>query len=355
MARFIKKPPSRELQSFGNLGFVGTRRLEHARIEVISYSETHFDRQSGVAVESLAELKGSLHPVWINVCGLHDLDLIRQIAEVFNLHPAVIDKITNSGARASFEDFDDYLVVTMKLLKLNEVEYEVEAEHILFVLYGQVLITFQENDQDPFEPIRMRMGQEVNRVRSGWTDYLMFALLRALLHDYRYLIERIGEHIENLEDVIFERPSEDVLVKLSDYKLEINYILRYIRPAKDAILQLLHTDSALIHPKASSRVMNNVMELILLATDASENYRQILNDELNIYHTNMASRLNEMFRILTVFSVIFVPLTFLAGIYGMNFEHIPELSYPYAYFILLGIMLLVALGMLVYFRRKEWL
>jgi magnesium transporter len=345
----------REIPAFGKLGFVGTQRLEHPIVNVTSFSEDHMELREKVDIPSLAAYNGSKNPVWINVCGVHDTSMISEIAEIFGLHPAVIDKITNTGTRASFEDFDDYLVVAVKMLKINGQHDEVEAEHILFVLHDQVLLTFQENDQDPFDPIRERMLLESNRIRKGHADYLMFSLLRAVLNDYRYLIEQIGEKIEALEDVILDRPSGDILGRIGDYKLEINYILKFVRPARDAILQLCKSESEFIHPGYSERLMNNVLELALIASDSSENYRMILNDEMNIYHTNVASRLNEMFRILTVFSVIFVPLTFIAGIYGMNFEYIPELSYHNAYFILWGIMILVALGMIVYFKRKGWL
>ena len=355
MARFLKKQATRELPALGKLGFVGTQKLEHPIIDVASYSEDYIEVKEDVGAQSLAPFKDSGKPVWINICGVHDTTLIAEVAEIFDLHPAVIDKITNTGTRASYEDFDDYLVVALKMLKINGQRHEVEAEHVLFVLQGEVLLTFQENDQDPFDPIRERMHQENNRIRKGRADYLMFSLLRAILNDYRFIIEQIGEKIEALEDVILDRPSGDILERIGDYKLEINYILKFVRPAREAIMQLCKSDSEFVHPEFSERLMNNVLELAWIASDSSENYRMILNDDMNIYHTNVASRLNEMFRILTVFSVIFVPLTFIAGIYGMNFEYIPELGYHNAYFILLGVMVLVALAMVIYFKRKGWL
>ncbi len=355
MARFLKKTGSRELPALGKLGFVGTQRLEYPLIRVTSYSEDRIEVHENVSRESLRTFRDSPTPVWIDICGVHDTALITAIAESFDFHPAVIDKITNTGTRASFEDFGEYLAIALKMLKIREVPYEVEAEHILFVLHGQVLLTFQENDQDPFDPVRQRMHQENNRIRTNHADYLMFSLLRAVLNDYRYLIEQIGEKIEALEEAILDRPSEAVLEKIGDYKLEINYILKVVRPARDAILQLCKSENEFIYPQRSERLINNVSELVWIASDSSENYRIILNDQMNIYHTNVASRLNEMFRILTVFSVIFVPLTFIAGIYGMNFEFIPELSYQNAYFILWGVMILVALAMIFYFRRKGWL
>jgi len=355
MARFLKKPGMREIPAFGKLGFVGTQRMKHPVINVIRYGEDHIEVIENAPPRSLEKYRGSETPVWINVCGLHDTDLITEIAEMYQLHPAVIDKITNTATRSSYEDFDDYLVVSIKMLKLEPQASEVEAEHILFVLQDQVLLTFQENDQDPFDPIRGRMQHTGNRIRLARTDYLLFSLLRAILNEYRYLIEQIGAKIEALEEVIFKRPSEDILESIGDYKLEINYILKFVRPARDTLLQLCKSDHEFIDVERSGQVINNVLELAMIASDSSENYRVILNDEMNIYHTNVASRLNEMFRILTVFSVIFVPLTFIAGIYGMNFEFIPELSYHNAYFILWGVMIAVAIAMVIYFKRKGWL
>lgn len=355
MARFLKKPGTREITAFGKLGFVGVQRMESPLIKVIQYGEGHMEVHKDVPARSLEKYRGSETPVWINVCGLHDTDLITEIANTFELHPSVIDKITNTATRSSYEDFDDYLVVSLKMLKLNAEAREVEAEHILFVLHDQVLLTFQENDLDPFDPIRDRMQQSGNRIRLSRTDYLLFSLLRAILHDYRYLIEQIGAKIEALEEVIFKRPSADVLENIGDYKFEINYILKFVRPARDTLLQLCKSEHEFIDTPRSGHLINNVLELAMIASDSSETFRVILNDEMNIYHTNVASRLNEMFRILTVFSVIFVPLTFIAGIYGMNFEFIPELSYRNAYFILWGVMIMVAMVMVVFFRRKGWL
>jgi magnesium transporter len=355
MARFLTKQSHNEIKPFGKLGFVGTKKMDQPLIEVFDFSPKEIKYEEDVSVEKLSAYKGSNTVSWINICGLHDTELINQIGQIFELHPMVIDKITNTGDRPSFEDYDDYLILALKFLHMDKSELAMHSEHILFVLFDNVLITFQENQEDPFGPIRDRLQHSANRVRNGNADYLLFALIRAIINLYTYSLEYIGQKIENVEDEIFNQRSNELLQDLSDYNLEINFTSKIIRPARESIIALCKSDSGIISPESSQYIINNVHDTIWNASDSCESYRTMLHDQLNIYHTNVANRLNEMFRVLTIFSVIFVPLTFIAGIYGMNFEVMPELSKPYGYLTVWVAMIIMALTMLFYFRRKGWL
>ena len=355
MARFLKKQSPAEIRPFGKLGFVGTKKMDRPLIEVFDFSSEEVKHKTDVTVEELNKYKDSKTVSWINVCGLHETGFINQIGEIFKLHPIVIDKITNTGDRPSFEDFDEYIVLELKMLHLDKSDLTMHSEHILFALFKNVLITFQENEKDPFKPIRQRIQKLTNRVRMRNTDYLLFAMIRAIINQYANSLEFIGQKIENIEDEIFARHSNDLLHELNDYKMEINFTSKIIRPAREAILSLCKSDDDLISQEDSQHIIHNVQDTILLATDSCDNYRNMLHDQLNIYHTNVASRLNEMFRILTILSVIFVPLTFLAGIYGMNFDVMPELHWQYGYLVTLGVMLIVTAILLFYFKRKGWL
>jgi magnesium transporter len=355
MARFLKKQSPSEIKAFGKLGFVGIQKMERPIIDVINFSSGEIEQHEDISVDELEKYKELDSVSWINVSGLHDTEIISRIGETFELHPMVIDKITNTDNRPSFEDYDDYLILVLKMLHMDKEEMVMHSEHILFALFENVLITFQENKDDPFGPIRERMMKSVNRVRKGSTDYLLFALIRAINNQYTHSIEFIGQKIEKIEDLIFSQQSKDLLEELNDYNLEINYTSKIIRPAKDAVISICKSDSVLISEEQSQYIINNVHDSILIVSDSCENYRVMLHDQLNIYHTNVSTRLNEMFRVLTIFSVIFVPMTFIAGIYGMNFEVIPELSNPYGYYMVWAVMLVMAFSMLIYFRRKGWL
>jgi magnesium transporter len=355
MARFLTKQSPIEVKPIGKLGFVGTKKMDQPLIEVFDFSQKEIRHRENVSVEELAGYKESSTVSWINICGLHQTELISQIGEIFELHPMVIDKITNTGDRSSFEDFDDYIVLALKMLHLDRGDMTMHSEHILFALFDNVLITFQENQVDPFGPIRERMQKTTNRIRKGNTDYLLFAMIRAIINQYTNSLEYIGQKIEDIEDEIFGQQSNELLHDLNDYNLEINYTSKIIRPAKEAIFALCKSDSEIISKESSQHIINNVHDTISMASESCESYRTMLHDQLNIYHTNVANRLNEMFRVLTIFSVIFVPLTFIAGVYGMNFELMPELSQPYGYLVAWVVMIIMAVTMLFYFRRKGWL
>ena len=222
------------------------------------------------------------------------------------------------------------------------------------ILTKSVLISFQEKRGDLFEPIRERIRNQKKRIRTSGTDYLAFALLDIVVDNYIYAISVLGDKIEELEDSLFNDPPKGVIDSINRYKQELNFLRRNIKPARDMILSLVKLDSELIADSTQIH-FNELLANISLANDSSESYREILSDQLNIYHTTISSKLNDIMKFLTIFSVIFIPLTFIAGIYGTNFDFLPELHYKYSYFIMWGMMLLLAIGMLIYFKIKKWL
>ncbi len=355
MARLLQKPRSVTINEFGKLGFTGIKQMDELTMSLYDFTKTKADSVETISLNDLERYTHSKTNSWLNVVGLHDHNKIKEISEVLGLHPIVLDKITDTGIRASFEDHDDYLVIVLKLIHLDENEMTIQSEHLVMVMFENLLITFQENNNDPFTPIRERIFKEASRVRGEKVDYLTLSLVRAILHDYSNTVEFIGDRIENLEGAIFADDSKDLLEELNTYNTEIAFLNKIIRPTKDTVVNLCRSDSDLINQERSQYMISHLTDSMFIVSDAAENYRTMLHDHLNIYHTNVASKLNEMFRVLTIFSVIFVPLTFIAGIYGMNFEYIPELGYPWGYFVVWGVMITMAVGMLIYFKRKNWL
>ena len=222
MARFLKKQAHKEVKPFGKLGFIGTRRMEQSSIEVFDFTEDEITHSKDVAIAELEQYAATNTVSWINVCGLHDTDLISEIATLFDIHPMVVDKISNTDERPSFEDYDDYLVLSVKQLHLDQDKLTIEAEHVVFILFKHMLLSFQESEKDTFDSIRERLNKTGNRVRKNSSDYLLFALNRAIINDYKIIIEHVGEKIENLETEIFARPSGNILEKLNAFNIETN-------------------------------------------------------------------------------------------------------------------------------------
>ena len=221
------------------------------------------------------------------------------------------------------------------------------------ILTKSVIISFQERRGDVFEPVRERIRKQKKRIRNGGTDYLTFALLDIVIDNYLYVLSLLGEKIETLEETLLINPSKDVINEINNYKRELNFLRKSIKPAKEMIFSLAKMDSDLITESTYihfKELEDNISE----ANDVSDGYREILSDQLNIYHTTISSKLNDIMKFLTVFSVIFIPLTFIAGIYGTNFDYVPELGYKYSYFIMWAVMIVVALGMLVFFKVRKW-
>ena len=231
---------------------------------------------------------------------------------------------------------------------------QMHFENLSLILTKSFIISFQEKKGDVFEPVRERIRKQKKRIRNGGTDYLLFALLDIVIDNYLYVVSTLGEKIETLEENLLLDPKQEIIGEINTYKRELNFLRKNINPAKELILSLvkldseLFNDSTIVHYKELQDNINQVIE-------SSDSYREILSDQLNIYHTTVSSKLNDIMKFLTVFSVIFIPLTFIAGIYGTNFDFLPELHYKYSYFVMWGVILTVAIGMLIYFRRKKWL
>lgn len=353
MARFIKKRLNKIGTAPGSLIFVGEQKMVAPEIRVIVYSADHIEE---FEQQQLADLPGHLkgdNKVWIDVRGIHDPEYIRQIGELFELHPLLQEAVMNTGQRPMFEEFENCFFMVLKMLQSGGGE-TIDAEQFSMVVTERVLITFQEKPGDVFEPVRGRLRQVNSRLRQRTVDYLCYALVDTIIDQYVVLIERFGERIEEVEDRIISGPQKDVLQAIYANKQEINFLRKVVRPVRECVLQFIRSESELIHTNTQP-FLHNLEPLIMLASESIETYRDLLSDQLNIYETTTAGRLNEIMRVLTIFSVIFIPLTFIAGIYGTNFEYFPELKWQYAYPTFWAVLLGTAGLMVWYFRRKNWL
>ncbi len=289
---------------------------------------------------------------WINIDGLHDVENIGRIGTMFDLHPLVLEDILNTGQRPKIDDYDDYLFIVLKMIRFDGQTQMVVNEQLSMVVADRFVLTFQERPGDVFEPVRERIRRRKSRIRSAGTDYLACALMDTVVENYISVVERIGEQIEDLEEEVLSGRDLGVMEKINRLKRETNYLKKSIRPAREAIFQLLRLESGLIHEKTYP-FLKDLEDLAAHASEAVDTYRDLLTDQLNIYNSATANRMNDIMKVLTIFAAIFIPLTFIAGIYGTNFEYLPELRYKYSYFIFWGVLVVIAGALLYYFKKND--
>ena len=354
MARFLQNKDASIGRAPGEVVFIGEQKVQESTIEIIDYDNDTLSEKMITDVNEVIPYIKTGTVTWININGLHDTDLIRNTGSKFGLHALVMDDIVNTGQRPKMKDHDDYIFFSLKMMNFDEDDGEVKSEQLSIIMGRNFLLTFQERPGDVFQPVRERIRKHRGRIRKAGIDYLAYTLLDTICDNYMYLIERLGERIEDIEDQILDNPTEDILTLINNYKREMNYLRKSINPFREFTLQFSRLDSDLIREE-TSHFLKNLLELASQAVEVIDTYRDMLSDHLNIYNTVIGNRLNEIMKLLTIFSAIFIPLTFIAGIYGTNFDNVPELHFRYSYFIMWGVFLLVAVSMLRLFKRKRWL
>ncbi|HEX9650770.1 MAG TPA: magnesium/cobalt transporter CorA [Cyclobacteriaceae bacterium] len=355
MARFLEKQEGKFGKDPGDLTFIGKQRLEVPIIEVFDYSQNHFEKVTFQNLDELSKLKDSDSVSWINIDGLHDIELMQKIGQIFDLHPLLLEDIMNTSQRPKFEEFDNCIFIVLKMLWLIKDSDSVENEHTSFVVGKNFLISFQEGlPGDVFNPIRDRLQRATTKVRNRRPDYLAYALLDVIIDNYIIIIERFGERIELLEGKLSSNPNEELLQEINNYKTEINFLRKTIRPVRELAVSFEKSDSEIIEDE-NRPYIKSLVDHVAHSAEAIETYQIMLNDQLNVYQTKQSNKLNEILRVLTVFSVIFIPLTFIAGVYGTNFEHFPELEFQYGYYVFWAAMIFTALVMVYFFKRRKWL
>ncbi len=353
MARFVRKSKDEIGRAPDELFYRGEKKIDEIFIRVIDFDANNLNEQPLKDITEAISYQDKKTVTWLNIDGLHNKELMLNIAKGFQLDELVLANVMNTSSRPTVQEFDNCIFISIKMLQLNEEDGRLSVENLSLILTKTVLISFQEKKGDVFEPIRDRIRKNRKRIRNGWTDYLTFALLDIVIDNYIYILGVLGEKIEVLEENIGNQPNKSTIRKINNYKRELNFLRRNIRPAKEMILTLSKLESEFIFESTYIH-FQELRDNINQATDSSDSYREILTDQLNLYHTSVSTKLNDIMKFLTIFSVIFIPLTFIAGIYGTNFDNVPELHYQYSYYIMWTVMILVALIMLIYFKKRNW-
>jgi magnesium transporter len=324
------------------------------QITLIEYGPDHLDERRNVECDELLQHLNNELVTWINIDGLGDLSVLRMLGERFNLHPLALEDVVDTGQRPKAEQYDDYLFIVAKMLYLDP-EKKIGGEQVSMFLGKTFLITLQEEpDRDVFEPVRARIRAGKGRIRKAGSDYLAYALLDAIIDHYYPVLESIGTEIEEIEDQLIEDPLARPVGGLHEHKRTLTQIRRMVWPLRDVVNLLLHEEAGMIR-KETKIFLRDCYDHTVQLMDVVESYRDVLSGLTEVHISSIGLRTNEIMRVLTVITVIFIPLTFIAGVYGMNFTHMPELSEPYGYFACLLLMVTVAAGQIVYFKKRRWL
>jgi len=322
-------------------------------ITLIEYGPDCLEERKGVGCDELLPHLNNELVTWINIDGLGDLSVLRILGERFNLHPLALEDVLDTSQRPKVEQYDDYLFVVAKMIYLHK--NQIDGEQVSMFLGKTFLITLQEEpEHDVFEPVRARIRSGQGRIRKAGSDYLAYALLDSIIDHYYPVLESIGAEIDTIEDELVDNPLVRPVGSLHEHKRTLTQIRRMVWPLRDVTNLLLHEEPGLIHPETKVYLRDCYDHTVQLM-DLVESYRDVLSGLTEIHISSIGLRTNEIMRVLTVVTSIFIPLTFIAGVYGMNFQHMPELAKPWGYGACLLLMLIVAIGQLVYFKRRRWL
>lgn len=335
------------------LVFRGQKKTDIIKLALFDFDKENVKESELTNTDKLTLYRDSATTSWLNIDGLHNAELMEKLAEIFKLENNILSDVMNPSIRPKVQELDNGIFVTIKMLQYHDESDQITVENLSLIIAENILISFQEQNGDVFNPVRERIRKHKNKIRTSGTDYLAFALLDIVVDNYIYIIGQLGEKIETLEEEMTNDPDKELLDRINLYKREMNFLRKNIKPAKEMILNLVKIESDYLHDENHLHY-KELQENITEANELSDSYREILYDQLNIYHTTMSTKLNDIMRVLTIFSVIFIPLTFIAGIYGTNFDNVPELHWQNGYFIMWGIMFLTAIIMLLFFRRKKW-
>lgn len=354
MIGFIKKVAKKIAQPPGTLIHVGEKKIETVKLSLIRYNKDILEEKEMESPCDCLSEKDFKGVCWVNVSGIHDVGIIEQIGNNFELHSLVMEDILNTFQRPKQESHEDYVYTVLKMLYYDKSKKEVQSEQVSFILGSNFVVTFQEREEDVFGPVRERIRKAKGRIRKKGADYLLYALIDAIVDNYFLLMEGLGEDIEALEDQLLEHPAPEILQTIHNLKREMIFLRKAVWPLREIINGLLKDESKLIK-KATEIYLRDVYDHTIQIIETTETYRDMVAGLQDLYLSSVSNRMNEVMKVLTIIATLFIPLTFIAGIYGMNFEFMPELKWKAGYFIIWGVMAAAAAVMFIYFKRKKWL
>lgn len=355
MARFFLSRKKSDGEAPGAHIFIGKQKMEKLRIRIIDYSPTELIEKEIESFEGIFEfIHKKKNVTWINIDGLHDIDIMNKLQDTFNIHPLIIEDILNTDNRPKFDEDPEHITIILKILYYNKRTRKLSADQFSMIIGDDYLITLQEETGDYFDPVMERIRDNESRIRQSGQDYLAYVLLDTIIDKYIMIAGDIGEQIEELEKEILNSNDRSLAEEMFRHKIEINYLRKCILPAKEMMTQLLKSESPLLSKKIR-KFLIDLNELIVMTNEVIDTYQMVIVDQFNMYNSNMTHRTNETVKVLTIFASVFIPLTFIAGVYGMNFKYFPEIEFRYGYLFFWVFILLIVVIILLFFHKKKWL
>ena len=358
----LRRPKSTKAlnQSPGTVTYIGRKESAETTLEVIDYNKASYERYTSSRPEDAFNFENEDKVTWINIDGLSNTAEIEKLGKYYELHPLILEDIVNTNQRPKIDEYQEYIFIVAKMLYFpkdakDKNNGSLISEHISLVMGKDYVLTFQEADGDVFDGLRDRIANAKGRVRSNGSDYLLFGLLDAIIDNYFDVLDHIGDKIEVLEEELFQaQPNDEITFEIQELKRTILRIRRAIFPLREVVSRLAMLDNSMIDDKTRNYI-KDLHDHLIQVSENIEIYREMTWSLMDTYMTTISNKMNEVMKVLTIISTIFIPLTFIAGIYGMNFEYMPELEWEYSYYILWGVMIIIFLMMMYYFRKKNWL
>lgn len=338
----------------GTVNYVGKKREAPVKIQVMEYHDDHFTEKDIKTITEILPLKNSPMVTWVNVTGVHDTSVIESIGEAFGIHSLVLEDIANTTQRPKLEEYDGYLFSVVKMTYLDNKTGEIVIEQISLILGQNYVLSFQEKEEDVLAGLRQRIRTGKGRIRKMGSDYLLYAILDSIIDFYFTVLEQLGDQIENLEEVLLKNADQSLLNDIYHLKQNLIFLRKSIWPMREVISAMQHAEHKLI-TKQVGFFLRDAYDHTIQVIETVETFRDMASGMQDLYLSTISNKMNEVMKVLTIFAAIFIPLTFLAGVYGMNFHNIPELSWTWGYPAWWGLVVVLGGGMLIYFKRKKWM
>ncbi|MFQ6082924.1 MAG: magnesium/cobalt transporter CorA [Candidatus Aminicenantia bacterium] len=353
MKKLTKKKSKKIGLPPGTLVHIGEKKTDKVRITIIDYNEAQFQEKEVQTIEECFPFKDKSTVTWINIDNIHQVEIIEKIGKHFDLHPLVLEDIVNTEQRPKMEDFEDYIFIVLKIPYYDEKDNKVKVEQISLILGPNFVISFQEIEKDLFNPIRERLRNVKSRIRKFGADYLAYTLIDVIVDNYFLIMENLEKKIEDIEEKLVTTPTSETLQAIHNLKREMIFLRKSVWPLREVISSLERGESLLIK-ETTEIYFRDVYDHTIRVIDSIETFREMITGMLDVYLSSVSNKLNKIMMLLTIVGTIFIPLTFITGIYGMNFRYMPELYWHWGYPVVLLIMLGIGVSMLIYFKRKKW-